>query len=332
MYTADAKRYQKQNWRRAGNTGLRLPLISLGLWQHYSSVDPYYDRKKVMLKAFDNGIFSFDCADHYGKPEIGTAEELLGQLLRHELKPYRDQLVITTKVGYRTIPGPYGEFLSRKTILNSIDRSLARLGTDYVDIYYAHRFDPNTDLEETARVFDQVVREGKALYIGISNFDAEQTKQIAKIFKDLGTPFVVNQVSYNMLNQHAKTSGILDVMRQEHKGIVAYGPLAEGLLTDRYLHGIPDSYHIHPTSKDVFKVGKERVLEKVQALNRIAENRGQSLSQMALAWLLHDQVVTSVIIGTTSEDHLYENLAALDNLHFSQSELDQIDNIVNDKN
>lgn len=320
MYHAAANRYQAGTWRRAGKTGLRLPAISLGLWHHFSSADPIYDRKKVILAAFDRGVFSFDCADHYGAPEVGSSEKLLGSVLRQELKPYRDQLVITTKVGYCTIPGPYGEFLSRKTILNSIDRSLQHLGTDYVDIYYAHRFDPETDLFETAAALDQVVREGKALYIGISNFNSEQTRQIAAIFQDLGTPYVVNQTSYNMLNQTAKTDGLLAEMKREQKGIVAYGPLAEGLLSDRYLTGIPSDFAIHPTSQAIFKDGKEKLIEKLQALNSLAQNRGQSLSQMALSWLLSDPVVTSVIIGTTSVAHLENDLAAQEQLEFSPEE------------
>lgn len=329
MYYADQHRYDQLKWRRAGKTGLKLPAISFGLWHHYSSADSYYDRRQVILKAFDQGIFSFDCADHYGAPEIGSSEKLLGRVLREELHPYRDELVITSKVGYRTIPGPYGEFLSRKTILNSIDRSLKNLGTDYVDLYYAHRFDPDTDLVETAQALDQVVREGKALYIGISNFDLKQTQAISKIFKDLGTPFVVNQVSYNMLNNQAKTSGLLDEMQEEGKGIVAYGPLAEGLLSERYLQGIPADFKIHPTSQYLFKNGRQTVVAKLQKLNQIAQNRGQSLSQMALSWLLKDPVVTSVIIGTTSTKHLLDNLAAVSKTAFSSEEVAKIEQILN---
>lgn len=328
MFYAKEDRYQEAISRRAGNSGLRLPAVSLGLWHKYSSADSYYDRKKIILSAFDKGIYSFDCADHYGAPEIGSSENLLGQVLKNELKPYRDELVITTKVGYRTIPGPYGEFLSRKTILNSIDRSLKRLNTDYVDIYYAHRFDPQTDLAESARALDQVVREGKALYIGISNFDTKQTKRISKIFQDLGTPFVVNQCSYNMLNQNAKTSGLLAEMKRENKGVVVYGPLAEGLLSDRFLKQIPSDFSIHPTSKEVFAHGKEAVVNKLNLLYQVAQKRGQSLSQMALSWLLNDEVVTSVIMGTTSEEHLAENLAAARQTKFSADEQKKIAQIL----
>ncbi|KRN89806.1 aldo/keto reductase [Ligilactobacillus ceti] len=328
MYLANEDRYHKLPYRRVGNTGLRLPVISLGMWHNYSSVDPYYDRKQVILKAFDEGIFSFDGADHYGVPEIGTSEKLLGDILKDELKPYRDELVVTTKVGYRTIPGPYGEFLSRKTIMQSIDRSLERLGTDYVDLYYAHRFDPETDLWESARAFDQIVRDGKALYIGISNFDTLQAKEMAKIFDDLGTPYTVNQFSYNMLNQEAKETGLLTELDVENKGLVAYGPLAEGLLTDRYLDGIPEDFPIHPTSAYIFKDGKDAVVKKLNALNKIAQERGQTLSQMALSWLLKDEVVSSVIIGTTSIKHLEANLEAAKQLEFSAEELQLIQDIL----
>lgn len=327
MYVADDDRYNKLPHRRVGETGLRLPLISLGLWHSFSSADPLYDRKRVILKAFDQGVFSFDCADHYGSPEIGTSESLLGQVLAAELKPYRDELVITSKVGYRTISGPYGHFLSRKTILQSIDRTLERLQSDYVDIYYAHRFDPNTDLWETAQALDDVVRAGKALYIGISNFDTEQAKTVAKMFDDLGTPYTVNQISYNMLNRRPERIGLVDEMKRQKRGIVAYGPLAEGLLSDRYLDGVPADFAIHPTSKYVMQAGADKVTEDLNKLSDIAKKRGQTLSQMALAWLLRDPVVSSVIIGTTNIDHLQDNLEAAKNIRFDQEELDAIDEI-----
>lgn len=328
MFIPNEKRYEALPYRRVGNTGLRLPVISLGLWKRFDSAAPYYDRKQVILNAFNKGIFSFDCADHYGAPEIGSSETLLGNVLHDELKPYRDELVITTKVGYRTIPGPYGHFLSRKTILQSIDQSLRRLGTDYVDVYYAHRFDPHTDLEETAVALNDVVRQGKALYIGISNFDVQQTKTISKIFKELGTPFTVNQVSYNILNREVEKSGLLNTLKQEEKGIVAYGPLAEGLLSDRYLDGIPDSFKIHHTSQAVFDNGKDKVLAKIRELNELAKERKQTLSQLALAWLLRNEVVASVIIGTTSLEHLDANLEAVDNLDFTADELEHINSIL----
>lgn len=327
MYVADINRYNKLPYRRAGNTGLKLPMISLGLWHQFDSSSSLYDRKRVILNAFDQGIYSFDGADHYGSPEIGSAESLLGQVLANELKPYRDELVITSKVGKRTIPGPYGHLLSRKTILQSINRTLQRLQTDYVDIYYAHRFDPNTDLWETAQALDQVVRSGKALYIGVSNFDVKQAKTIGKMFDDLGTPYTVNQVSYNILNRQVEESGLITEMKHQNRGIVTYGSLAEGLLSDRYLDGIPADFSIHPTSKYLMQEGNGKVTEKIVKLNDIARQRGQTLSQMALAWLLKNPVVSSVIIGTTNVSHLRNNLEATKNIKFSQEELNEIDKI-----
>lgn len=328
MYLAADDRYEKLPYRQVGKTGLRLPVISLGLWHKFDSANPYYDRKKLLLAAFDRGIFSFDCADRYGSPEVGSAEILLGQVLQHELKPYRDELVITTKTGYRTHPGPYGCSLARKSILQAIDHSLQRLQTDYVDIYYAHRFDPQVDLFETAQALDQVVREGKAMYIGISNFNAQQTATIAAMFRDLKTPFVVNQVSYNMLNQTVEEDGLLDQLQQLGAGLVAYGPLAEGLLSQRYLAGISADFTIHQTSKHVFDQGKTAVATKLQLLAKLAQQRGQSLSQMALAWLLRNQTVSSVIIGTTSLEHLDENLQAVEHLDFTTAELKEIQQIL----
>lgn len=329
MYKANDERYNSLPARRVGGTGLQLPLITLGLWRHFSSADPLQPRKEVILDAFDNGVFSFDCANHYGWPDPGSSEKLLGDVLATDLKPYRQELVITTKVGYEVFPGPYGIMGSRKSILQGIDASLKRLQTDYVDIYYMHRFDPETDLEETCRALDQVTREGKALYIGISNFDNEQTKKAIDIFDDLGTPFVANQFSYNMLNQTAKKTDLLKTLAEADRGLVAYGPLAEGLLSDRYLSSIPDDFPIHETNKELFKDGKPALVAKLNALNDIAKSRNQSLSQMALAWLVNDPTVASVIIGTTNTRHLVDDLQMKDNLDFSHDELDQIDKIVN---
>lgn len=327
VYAADDTRYEKLPYRRVSDSGLILPAVSFGLWRNLGDQMPLENSKKVILKAFDSGIFSFDNASNYG-PSNGTAEETFGQIYRSDLKPYRDELIITTKAGYHMWPGPLGEFSGKKTLTAALDLSLKRMGLDYVDIFYAHRWDPNTRLEETARAMDLMVRQGKALYVGVSNYEANQTKAIAKIFADLGTPFIGNQVSYNMLNRTAEEDGLLDTLDQNHAGLIAYGPLAEGLLTDRYLKGIPDDFPIHRTNSVLFSSGKSALMQKLNQLNHIAETRGQKLSQMALAWLLKDHRVASVVIGASNVDHLVDNLAFSKNNHFSDEELTQIENIL----
>lgn len=333
MYHAAADRYETMPVRHAGKTGLMLPVISLGLWQHYGNLDPLGPRRSVILDAFDRGVFHFDVANHYGngdrEPGFGSSERLLGQILATDLKPYRDELVISTKVGYEIHPGPYGVGTSRKAVIQGLNDSLKRLQLDYVDIYYAHRFDDTVALEETVNALDQTVRDGKALYIGISNYDTKQTKEAIAMFKDLHTPFVLNQYSYNMFNRTADTSGLIDALKADGAGLIAYGPLSEGLLSDRYLKGIPDTFKIHPTNKATFAKGKEAVVKQLNALNEIAHDRDQTLSQMALAWLLRDPVVTSVIIGTTSVEHLQDNLKATEHLTFTAEEIQQIDDILN---
>ncbi|WP_125606072.1 aldo/keto reductase [Lapidilactobacillus bayanensis] len=328
MYVAANNRYDVLPIRRVGHTGLQLPIISLGLWRHYGSSDPYADRKQIILSAFDHGIFSFDNANNYGKPDIGSAEQLFGQVYQDSLKPYRDELVVTTKVGFETGVGPYAQFNSRKNILQAIDRSLTNLQMDYVDIYYSHRPDPNTDFEETALALAQIVQAGKALYIGISNYDAEQTKKMVKLLQDLQVPFVVNQSSYNMLQTRVKDDGLLATLKDFNRGFVAYGPLCEGLLTDRYLNGIPADFPIHWSNADIFANGKEAVVVQLNQLNKIAQNRQQTLAQMALAWILRDQTVSSVIIGTTSEKNLLANIEAGQNLEFSDDEVSAINAIL----
>lgn len=328
MYHAKEDRYDHAPVRHAGKSGLVLPAISLGLWQHFGSADPLAARRDVILAAFDRGVFHFDVANHYGDGDFGSSERLLGQILSQELKPYRDELVISTKVGYEIHPGPFGTGTSRKAVLQGIDDSLTRLHLDYVDLYYAHRFDDTVDVAETVRALDDVVRQGKALYIGVSNYDTPQAKRAIRLFEELGTPFVVDQMSYNMFNRSVETSGLLDVLRDAGAGLVAYGPLSEGLLSDRYLGGIPDSFKIHPTNEATFANGRAAVVTKLNALNDHAKGRGQTLAQMALAWLLRDPVVTSVIIGTTSVDHLEDNLKACEHLEFSTDELAQIEHII----
>ncbi|PWG00657.1 aldo/keto reductase [Levilactobacillus bambusae] len=327
MYSADENRYNKIPIRRAGNTGFQLPAISFGMWHGFGDTANYAATRTILLHAFDAGIFSFDLAANYG-PGSGAAEKLFGEVYASDLKPYRDELVISTKAGYHMWPGPYGEMSSRKTLVASLDRSLINMGLDYVDIYYSHRPDPNTAPEETAQALDHVVRQGKALYAGISNYDAKQTAAMVKVFRELKTPFVINQVSYNMLNRSVEEDGLLTELRNDNVGMMAYGPLAEGLLTDKYLTGVPQDFPLHFTSKYLLDGGTEALTKKINELNQIAEGRNQTLSQMAMAWLLHDPVVTSVITGTTNPDHLDDNLKALDNLNFTQDELDAIDKIV----
>ncbi|KRM87170.1 aldo keto reductase [Lacticaseibacillus thailandensis DSM 22698 = JCM 13996] len=302
--------------------------MSLGLWHHFSSADPLADRRQLILDAFDRGVFHFDVANHYGDGDEGSSETLLGQVLAHDLRPYRDELVIATKIGYEIHPGPFGDGTSRKAILQGIDDSLTRLQLDYVDILYAHRFDDTVPLAETVRALDDVVRSGKALYIGVSNFETAQAQKAIQLFKELGTPFVLDQMSYNVLNRNVEDTGLLDTLRQGGVGVVAYGPLAEGLLSGRYLDGIPADFPIHPTNKHIFAHGLDAATKKLNDLNAIATARHQTLAQMALAWLLHDPVVASVVIGTTNTAHLEDNLKAVDNTQFSDDELAAIDRIV----
>lgn len=328
MYKANADRYGHLPLRHAGKSGLVLPPVSLGLWRHYTENDPFADRKKVILAAFDHGVYHFDLADHYGTPYFGSSERLFGRILNNELKPYRDELVISSKVGFEIHDGPFGNGTSRKSILQGIDGTLQRLQTDYVDIYYAHRFDDEVPLEETVRALDDVVRQGKALYIGISNFERPQAQRAIELFNQLGTPLVLDQMSYNMFNRSVETSGLLATLEQSGVGLIAYGPLSEGLLSDRYLKGIPEDFEIHRTNTGTLARGKDVVVAKLNALNAVAADRGQTLSQMALAWLLRKPDVASVIIGTTSVQHLEENLKATENLHFTDEELDEINAIL----
>lgn len=329
MYKANDDRYENATIRRAGNSGLQLPALSFGMWHSYGDDANFADSEAVMLKAFDSGIFSFDLANNYG-PASGAAERMFGQVYNADLKPYRDELVIATKAGYHMWPGPYGEFSSKKTLVNALDISLQRMGLDYVDVYYSHRFDPNTSLEETAAALDGIVRSGKALYVGISNYNAEQTKEITQYFKDMHTPFVVNQASYNLLNQDAKEDGLLDTLKQNNNALIAYGPLAEGLLTNKYLNGIPDDIKLHWSNSFVLNHGSDQIVSKLNELNKMAQNRNQTLAQMSLAWLLSDPTIVSVVTGASTAAHLEDNLKALENLEFTSDELSAIDKIVND--
>lgn len=327
MYKANDDRYENAVVRRAGNSGLQLPALSFGMWHSFGDDANYGDSEKVILKAFDLGLFSFDLAYNYG-PGSGAAERMFGEVYRANLKSYRDELVITTKAGYNLWPGPYGNFSSKKTLVNALDGSLKRMGLDYVDIYYSHRFDPNTSLEETANALDGIVRSGKALYIGISNYNAQQTKEISKYFKELHTPFVVNQASYNMLNRGVEDDGLIKTLHDDNKALIAYGPLAEGLLTDKYLGGMSEDVKVHWSNEYVIKHGKDELVKKLNQLNDLAKNRNQTLAQMALAWLLHDKTVASVVTGASKVAHLEDNLGALKNMTFTSDELTEIDKIV----
>lgn len=331
MYKASDTRYKNTQLRHAGTTGLMLPPISLGLWRNFGSADPLSKRREVILHAFDKDIFHFDVANHYGNghEDYGSSEELLGRILHDDLKSYRDELVISTKVGYEIHDGPYGIGTSRKSLLQGINDSLQRLNLDYVDIYYAHKYDSTTPVEETARALDDIVKAGKTLYVGVSNYDYPEMKAIIEQFKKLGTPFVLDQMSMNLLNNHVEESNLINLLKTNGAGVIAYGPLCEGLLSDKYLDGIDDTSFIHHTNQKLLLNGTAELVRKLNSLNSIAENRNQTLSQMALSWLLRDPVVSSVIIGTTDIGHLDSNLKALDNISFSKTEISDINDIIN---
>ncbi|MFU8870478.1 L-glyceraldehyde 3-phosphate reductase [Micromonospora sp. SL4-19] len=324
IYLAADERYDSMAYRRSGRSGLRLPAVSLGLWHNFGPDRPHERQRDIVRRAFDLGITHFDLANNYGPPP-GAAEENFGRLLATDLKPYRDELVISSKAGYLMWPGPYGEWGSRKYLISSLDQSLRRMGLDYVDIFYSHRFDPDTPLEETMGALDAVVRSGKALYVGISNYTSEQTARAAAILRDLGTPLLINQPSYSMLNRWTEQDGLLETLEKVGAGCIAYSPLAQGLLTDRYLNGIPADSRVRTS---VFLNESDLTEEKmatIRGLGSIAERRGQSLAQLALAWALRDPRMTSLIIGASSVAQLEGNVAALDNLDFTAEELAEID-------
>lgn len=325
-YSADTTRYDKMIYRRCGNSGLLLPAISLGLWHNFGSVDSFENIRQMLTFAFDNGITHFDLANNYG-PEAGSAEINFGKVLSKEFKNYRDEMIISTKAGYYMWPGPYGEWGSKKYLIASLDQSLYRMGLDYVDIFYSHRPDENTPLEETMSALDLVVRQGKALYVGISNYSAEQTLAAAKILKELGTPCVIHQPRYSILDRWVE-DGLLNVVEKEGIGAIAFSPLAQGLLTNRYLKEIPADSRI---SKPHGFLKKEALTEErqkaLQALNDLAEKRGQSLAQMSIAWLLKDPRITSVLVGSSSVAQLADNLKSLNNIEFTEQEVKMIDEI-----
>jgi len=322
-YAPAENRYGRMIYNRCGRSGLRLPAISLGLWQNFGDDTPPDVSRDVVLRAFDLGITHFDLANNYGPP-YGSAEENFGRLLGHDLARFRDELIISTKAGYDMWPGPYGEWGSRKYLLASLDQSLRRLGLDYVDIFYSHRFDPETPLEETMGALDTAVRQGKALYVGVSSYSAEKTTEAAAILRELKTPLLIHQPSYSLLNRWIEMD-LLDTLAEEGIGCIAFSPLAQGLLSDKYLHGIPDgSRASRPGSLSPDQL-TDQTLGKIRALNEIAARRGQALAQMALAWSLRDPRVTSALVGVRSVGQLELNVAALDNLDFTEEELAEID-------
>ena len=314
-------------YRRCGGSGIKLPAISLGLWHNFGGVDPFETSRDMVLRAFDLGITHFDLANNYGPPP-GSAEETFGRILKEDLSPHRDELIISTKAGWGMWPGPYGDFGSRKYLIASLDQSLKRMGLEYVDIFYHHRPDPETPMEESLGALDQVVRQGKALYAGISSYNPEQTAQAAKILRELGTPCLIHQPSYSMLNRNIE-NGLLDVLGDEGIGCIAFCPLAQGLLTNKYLNGIPEgSRAAKPWGFLKAERITEDVLAKVRKLNDIATERGQSLAQMALAWVLRDTRITSALIGASKVSQVEDNVGTLNNLEFSPEELARIDEIV----
>jgi L-glyceraldehyde 3-phosphate reductase len=322
-YTADAERYERMPYRRTGRSGLLLPAVSLGLWNNFGSDRPLETSRAIVRRAFDLGITHFDLANNYGPP-YGSAEETFGRLLATDLRPYRDELVISTKAGYDMWPGPYGEWGSRKYLLSSLDQSLRRMGVDYVDVFYSHRFDPDTPLEETMGALDAAVRQGKALYAGISSYSPERTREAAELLERLGTPLLIHQPSYSMLNRWIE-EGLLDVLGQLGVGCIGFSPLAQGLLTDRYRDGVPKGSRIERSLSLAADSLTEQTLAKVGALRDIAERRGQTLAAMALAWTLRDPRMTSTLVGASSVEQLEANVRALDRLDFSHDELADID-------
>ncbi len=326
-YTPKNTRYDSIPYNRCGRSGLKLPAISLGLWHNFGGYDVFENGRAIIHKAFDEGITHFDLANNYGPPP-GSAEENFGRILSTDLEAYRDELIISTKAGYEMWPGPYGDHGSRKYLIASLDQSLSRMGLDYVDIFYHHRPDPDTPMKETMQALDQIVREGKALYVGLSSYDARQTREANKILNDLGTPCLIHQPSYSMLDRWVEDE-LLDTLEELGIGCIPFSPLKQGILTDRYLHGIPDDSRAHNPrgflSKDQIT---NEIRQKVQELNQMATQREQSLAQMAIAWLLKDQRVTSVLVGASSVSQLENNLGALRNIHFSDEELQGIEEIL----
>jgi len=329
MFVASPTRYDTMKYNRCGRSGLKLPAISLGWWYNFGGLDPLENGRAIARSAFEHGITHFDLANNYGPPP-GSAEQTFGRLLREDFAPYRDELIISTKAGYDMWAGPYGEWGSRKYLLASLDQSLKRMGLEYVDIFYSHRPDPDTPLEESMGALASAVHQGKALYVGISNYSPEETRQAAKILRELGTPCLIHQPRYNMFDRWVE-EGLLDTLESEGIGSIVFSPLAQGQLTDRYLNGIPQGARATKTER-VWLTPEDvkQNLPKIQKLNGLAKKRGQSLAQMALAWVLRKPQVTSALVGASSVKQLEDNLAALNNLQFAEEELQDIETVLNE--
>lgn len=326
MYIANDKRYEKMTYNRAGNSGLKLPAVSLGLWHNFGDKDSYANMEELCFTAFDNGITHFDLANNYG-PEAGSAEKNFGRIFKEHFKQYRDEMIISTKAGYWMWNGPYGDGGSRKYLIASLNQSLERMGLDYVDIFYHHRMDPQTPLEETMLALDQIVKSGKALYVGLSNYDGPTLEKACAILEELHTPFIINQNSYNILNRTIENNGLKKSSAKLGKGIICFSPLAQGLLSDRYLKDIPEDSRI---KKDGRFLKENNVLENRETLlklNEIAASRNQTLAEMALAWILKDSDITSVLIGASKTSQILDNIKALENTSFTKEELEAIDKI-----
>jgi L-glyceraldehyde 3-phosphate reductase len=322
-YVAASERYEQIQYRRCGRSGLQLPALSLGLWQNFGGEVPLEHSREILRRAFDRGVTHFDLANNYGPP-YGSAEETFGKIMRNDLRHYRNELVISTKAGWDMWPGPYGDGGSRKYLLSSLDDSLRRMGLEYVDIFYSHRPDTETPVEETMGALDTTVRQGKALYAGISSYDAEQTADAARILRELGTPLLIHQPSYSMLNRWIEPD-LLDTLEREGAGCIVFSPLAQGMLTDKYLNGIPEGSRASRDGSLSPRMITDQALAKIRGLNEIAQRRDQSLAQLALVWTLRDPRVTSTLVGVSSLEQLDDNLAALDRLDLSEDELAEID-------
>ncbi len=327
MYKANEDRYNKMQYLRCGKSGILLPRVALGLWHNFGSIDSYENQKALLFESFDQGITHFDLANNYG-PVYGSAEANFGRIMESDLRPYRDELIISTKAGYDMWPGPYGDHGSRKYLISSLDQSLKRMKLDYVDIFYHHRPDPETPLEETMGALSDIVKQGKALYVGISNYKAEQTKKAAEILRANGTPLLIHQPSYSMLNRWVEEDGLLDTLEEVGSGCICFSPLAQGVLTDKYLHGVPAgsratrNHFLHEDSLT------PELINKVSSLNEIANDRGQTLAQMSLSWVIRKNRVTTVLIGASRVDQIKDNVKIIDHLDFTDQELSSIETIL----